>query len=268
MTASIAPTHPIAPYFGDKFYLAKKIVPIIESIEHSCYVEPFCGMGNVFLRLPARRRSECLNDLNGEIVNLFRVVQSDYRALVKAFRWFLPSRAEINRLAALNPAYLNSVERAARWLALQKMCFGGKQTSGRYGIHTKRRCRCRVSRITEQVKALHNRLDGVWLENLPYDQLIARWDRPHTLFYLDPPYYGHEKDYGEGFCRDDFAHLADILARIKGKFVLSLNDLPVIREIFSSFKINPIEAAYCVNNMKGQGRTIKREVLITSRGTR
>lgn len=74
------------------------------------------------------------------------------------------------------------------------------------------------------------------VENLPYADLIARYDRPHTLFYVDPPYFGCEDYYGKGlFSRDDFTRLRDILAGIKGKFILSINDTPEIRDLFAQF---------------------------------
>jgi DNA adenine methylase len=83
---------------------------------------------------------------------------------------------------------------------------------------------------------LHERLAGVIIECLPYGELIRRYDRAGTLFYIDPPYWGSETDYGNGlFGRDDFAKLADQLARLKGRFVLTINDLPATRELFARF---------------------------------
>jgi DNA adenine methylase len=73
----------------------------------------------------------------------------------------------------------------------------------------------------------------VVIERLPYAQLVARYDRPETLFYLDPPYWGCEKDHGPGvFDHSDFDRRAEQLAGIKGRFLLSLNDTPGVREVF------------------------------------
>jgi len=70
---------------------------------------------------------------------------------------------------------------------------------------------------------------------------------PFTLFYLDPPYWGHEKDYGKGlFQREDFAEMAGILKAIKGRFILSLNDLPEVRETFQVFCFETVETRYSV----------------------
>ena len=68
---------------------------------------------------------------------------------------------------------------------------------------------------------------------------ITRYDRPATLFYLDPPYWGCEKDYGPVFGAEDFTVLAEKLRRIQGRFLLSINDRPEVREIEARFLGGP-----------------------------
>ena len=83
------------------------------------------------------------------------------------------------------------------------------------------------------------------IENLTWQECILRYDRPHTLFYIDPPYWGHENDYGNGmFGRGDFRELARLLGRIRGKFLMSINDLPEVREIFKGFHIQEVKTRY------------------------
>lgn len=95
------------------------------------------------------------------------------------------------------------------------------------------------------LEALHERLASVIIECLPWQEAIRRYDRPETLFYLDPPYWGSEGDYGKDlFGRDDFDALATQLAAIKGQFILSINDTPEIRQIFAVFAIEDIETTY------------------------
>ncbi|WP_394341509.1 DNA adenine methylase [Rhodobacter maris] len=95
---------------------------------------------------------------------------------------------------------------------------------------------------------------------------IRRYDAPETLFYLDPPYWGCEGDYGkELFSRDDFARLADALRGIDGRFLLSINDVPEIREIFSWAEIEPVRTTYSIAG-KGQS-TPAAELLIRGRAT-
>lgn len=83
---------------------------------------------------------------------------------------------------------------------------------------------------------------------------MSRYDRPGTLFYLDPPYYGCERDYGDDagqplFARDEFEQMAEQLASIKGRFILSLNDHPDVRAIFSGFAIEEVETTYQIGGM-------------------
>lgn len=89
------------------------------------------------------------------------------------------------------------------------------------------------------------RLAQVWVEHLDFEACIRRHDRDHTFFYLDPPYFGAEGYYGKNlFERSDFKRLADVLAGIKGKFLLSINDTPEIRGIFGGFEIEVAEVIY------------------------
>lgn len=109
---------------------------------------------------------------------------------------------------------------------------------------------------------LHTRLAGVVIECLPFDQFIQHYDRPTTLFYLDPPYWGSESDYGKhAFKRDDFDVLAACLRALKGRFILSINDVPEIREIFSGFAIEAVTTTYSI---QGKGKAPKAAELIIS----
>ena len=111
---------------------------------------------------------------------------------------------------------------------------------------------------------LHARLAGVVIECLPYADLIARYDRPYVLFYLDPPYFGSEGDYGRHlFGREDFGRLAGQLAGLKGAFLLSINDTPEIREVFGGFHIEQVQTTYSI--AKAADTTKAAELIITNR---
>lgn len=77
--------------------------------------------------------------------------------------------------------------------------------------------------------------------------MIQRFDKAGTLFYLDPPYWDCEKDYGENvFSREDFGRLAGILDKVKGKFILSLNDIVGVRETFANSRIAVVKTRYSI----------------------
>ncbi|MBL3571590.1 DNA methyltransferase [Rhodovulum sulfidophilum] len=256
------PATPVAPWMGGKKALHRRIIERIEAIPHRTYVEPFLGMGGVFLRRSWRPRLEVANDLNGEITNLFRVLQRHYPQLMEVMRFQITSRREFERLRACDPATLTDLERAARFLYLQRLAFGG-QLGGVFGVAPDQSARFSLAKIGPLLDAAHDRLDGVVFENLPWQEVLARYDGPQALFYLDPPYWGGEDDYGKGlFDRDQFAELAERLGRIEGAFVLSINDRPEIRDLFGAFRIEEVRLNYSVS--KG-GATAARELIIANR---
>ncbi|EHM03475.1 DNA adenine methylase [Acetobacteraceae bacterium AT-5844] len=262
LSTTLLPASPAAtpaPYLGGKRNLARRVIARLQAIPHTTYVEPFVGMGGIFLRRPFKARAEVINDISGDVANLFRILQRHYVPLMDMLRWQLTSRAEFERLQAANAETLTDLERAARFLYLQRTAFGGK---GRhFGVAPGIPARFDVTKLGATLEEIHERLAGVVIERLPYAQLIARYDRPETLFYLDPPYWGCEKDYGPGvFDRGDFERLAEQLAGIKGRFLLSLNDTPGVRDVFGRFDIEAVETTYTV--AKGAGSKVG-EVLIS-----
>lgn len=249
---SVKPINPIAPYLGGKRLLAKTIVPIIEQIPHSIYAEPFLGMGGVFFRRTQKPKCEAINDINSEIINMFRMVEKFPDYLADMLKFKICSRAEFKRMLATPPLLLTELERAVRYLYIQKNAFGGKTFSQVFGVALER-TRFDSERIIPQIHMLHKRLAGVYIECLPYQEFIARYDRPDTLFYLDPPYWNCENDYGKGiFSKADFDELARLLKGIKGKFILSINDVPEIRQIFTGFHIKEVQTTYTTGTQSGK----------------
>ena len=249
---SVKPINPIAPYLGGKRLLAKTIVPIIEQIPHSIYAEPFLGMGGVFFRRTQKPKCEAINDINSEIINMFRMVEKFPDYLADMLKFKICSRAEFKRMLATPPLLLTELERAVRYLYIQKNAFGGKTFCQVFGVGLER-TRFDSERFIPQIHMLHKRLAGVYIECLPYQDFITRYDRPDTLFYLDPPYWNCENDYGKGiFSKADFDELARLLKGIKGRFILSINDVPEIRQIFKAFYIKEVQTTYTVGTHPGK----------------
>ena len=248
----VEPAAPIAPWFGGKRNLSRRIIDRIEAIAHDCYAEPFCGMGGVLLRRRRKPKSEILNDINGDVVNLFRIAREHPDELLRQFDWVLSSRAEFRRLLEVPPETLTDVQRAARFVYLQRLTFGAqppaKATPGQYAPTPHYAARLTGARMQKLVRGAHARLQGVHVECLEWDAFIRRYDRPFTLFYIDPPYWGHETDYGKGlFGREDFARMAELLRGLKGRFILSLNDRPEVREAFAGFEFEEVKTRYTAN---------------------
>ncbi|WP_374374540.1 DNA adenine methylase [Dongia sp.] len=244
----VSPVDPIAPWLGGKRHLAQHIAGLIGGIPHVTYVEPFIGMAGVFLRRPHAAPAEVINDINRDLVTLYRVAQRHPAALAECFnQWILASRLAFDQAKVTPPEILTDVERAARFLYLQRLGFGGKPRSPTFGVDPKNGSRLRLRQLIRQIDVLHRRLEDVTIECLPWFEVIARYDQPGTLFYLDPPYWGGESDYGKDiFARRDFTRLAEVLRGIEGRFILSINDVPEVRTLFAGFAIAEHRVTYTI----------------------
>jgi DNA adenine methylase len=108
-------TRPPAAWIGGKRSLAPRLVELIAATPHSLYAEPFVGMGGIFFRRRQAPRTEVINDRNGEVVNLFRILQRHYPQFMDTLKFQITSRREFERLKACNPSTLTDLERAARF---------------------------------------------------------------------------------------------------------------------------------------------------------
>jgi len=228
------------PWIGGKNRLATKIIALLPP--HTAYVEPFCGGAQVFFHKQPSE-VEVLNDLDRDIINFLRVCQWHEQELIRFMRYMVASRTWFDLLANIDPASLTDVQRAGRFLYLQKNCFGGLVTKQHFHYGVVQRPNFNPARLPEVIAQAHTRLQHVQLESLPYEQILQRYDRETTLFYLDPPYWG-PKLYRFNFADEDFHQLCRYLERIKGKFILSLNDSPAVRGTFGGFHLKETEIAY------------------------
>lgn len=256
-------TLPVAPWLGGKRNLANRITAKLDTIPHTVYAEAFVGMGGIFLRRQKRPKAEVINDFGRDIATLFRVLQRHYPQFIECLRFQLTTRSEFERLVATRPETLTDLERAARFLYLQRTAFGGKVSGRNFGVSIERPARFNLTTLEPMLEDVHARLAGVVIECLPYQEFIRRYDSPGTLFYLDPPYWGCEDDYGKAmFAREDFAHLAEQLAGIKGQFLMSINDVPEIRELFGRFAIKEVQTTYTIARSK-EAAGARAELLIS-----
>lgn len=193
------------------------------------YIEVFGGAGWVLFASEKHAALEVYNDVNGNLVNLFRIVKYHPEALQKELDWILMSREQFfDSLQEVKG--MTDVQRAARfWIAIKES----------FGVD------CRSFRVyprdmLEAIRILHpasERLNRVLIENIDFEQLIKTYDRPKALFYLDPPYYDAEKYYPDRFQPEDHIRLRDALRQLKGKFLLSYNDCSEIRKMYADFTI-------------------------------
>lgn len=238
---------PIIPWIGGKRRLAKHLLPLFP--DHQCYVEPFCGAAALFFLKPPVK-AEVINDINGELVNLYRVVAHHLDEFVGQFRWSLVSRKMWEWLDSTPVETLTDIQRAARFFYIQKLCFGGKVDGRTFGTTTTSSLHLNLLRIEEDLSAAHVRLARANIEHLGWRDCITRYDRAHTLFYCDPPYWGTE-GYGVEFGLGEYDRMAELARTIKGRMVISVNDIPEMRRAFEGLRMERVELAYTVG---GAGR--------------
>lgn len=230
MCTAIKPSRPILRYHGGKWRLAPWIISHFPL--HRVYVEPYGGAASVLLRKP-RCYAEIYNDLDGEVVNLFRVLRN-------------PSQArELIRLVSLTPfakeefenSYLTDgdpVEQARRTLIRSFMGFGSAMHSGqRTGFRdTSKRNGTTPAHdwagMPAALDLITERLAGVTIDHRSAHDVITRHDSPQTLFYIDPPYVWSTRS--EEYAGNAYAHemsdeqhraMAAVLHNVAGMVVIS-----------------------------------------------
>lgn len=241
---------PVFRYHGGKWKIAPWI--LAQMPPHDLYVEPFGGGANVLLR-KARTSAECYNDLDGAVVNVFRVLQDPDKAQALHRRLYLTpfAREEFDR--CYEPA-IDDVDRAAKTIALSFMGFGSDSASR--GCRTGFRSKMSDSRAlpseewarwTVEVRTFVERLRGVTIEQRPALEIIGRLDRPSTLFYCDPPYVfatrtslkGKQKTSHGYRCEmtdEDHRALADTLHSVRGMVLLSGYASGLYSELYGDWK--------------------------------
>jgi len=239
-----AMSRPIIPWAGGKRRLVKHLYPHFPA--HDVYVEAFAGGAAALFMRANPAPLEIVNDINGELVNLYRCVRHHLDELVRQFRWSLVSRKMWELANTERTETLTDIQRAARFYYLQKLAFGGKVSGQTFGVVASGTGpRLNLLRIEEELSTAHLRLANVVIECLPWNECVQRYDRPNTLFYLDPPYWQTE-GYGVDFPFSEYEKMAEIMSTLQGKAVLSINDHPDIRRVFSGFEMIPLQLRYTI----------------------
>lgn len=238
----------IIPWIGGKGRLANHILPLFP--QHTCYCEPFAGGAAIFF-LKEPSKVEVINDVNLDLVTLYRVVQHHLDEFLRQFRWALTSRKMYEWLQGTPPETLTDIQRAARFYYLQRLSFGGKVRGQSFGTATTSPARLNLLRIEEELSEAHIRLSRVFVEHLSWQGCIEKYDREHTFFYCDPPYWGTE-GYGVEFGLEQYDLLAETASKIKGKMLISVNNIPEMRSAFKGLKQTVLKIGYSLGSKCGK----------------
>ena len=250
-------------WVGGKRLLRKTIEPLIPKNIKS-YIEPFGGGGWILFYKDKWADLEIYNDLDSRLVNLFRIVKYHPNAFKEEFNYLLGSREIF--LQFMNSTPITDIQKAVQFYYLITRSFGGKgNTFGTVKCSSGGACKS-LKNVPEKIDAIHKRLDKVMIENRDFEKLIKQYDFENAFFYCDPPYSkgcGYEVTSTEDF---DHERLREILGNIKGRFLLSYDDSPKIRELYKGFEMIAIERQNGINNRQGDNRLNKvfKELLIAN----
>ena len=221
-------------WIGGKKLLKRKIMEQFPK-NFDRYIEVFGGAGWVLFDKEKHADMEVYNDVNGELVNLFRCVKYHPDALQKELDWTLISREQFFNCVAQNEIQgMTDIQRAARFYCRIKLSFGADLDS--FGVRPRN-----MQKTIAYLQEASKRLNRVVIENVDFERLIKTYDRESALFYCDPPYYDAEKYYPDKFQPEDDVRLRDTLSRIKGKFILSYNDCQEIRDLYAGYDLIEVD---------------------------
>lgn len=249
------------PWIGGKKVLSKEILKRFPSETSKRYIEVFGGAGWVMFKKEMHKgQMEVFNDIDNNLISLYRCIKFHPDEVEKELQNIFMSRNVFDDFKMqLECIGLTDIQRSARYLYLIKTSFGANHRS--FSTDTRR-----VDHAISMFTDVQERLKNVIIENRNYDQIIQTYDRVDALFYLDPPYHKTEKYYAQPntsiFNEKDHAHLASLLHNIKGKFILSYNDDPFIRALYSDFKIEDIERNTTL--AANSNSTIYKELIISN----
>jgi DNA adenine methylase len=267
------PTRPALRYFGGKWRLAPWIISHFP--QHDCYVEPFCGAASVFLR-KSPAQFEVINDIDGDVINFFCVLREQTENLIRIILTTPYSRDE-HRIAWEPLTGLDPLEQARRYYVRSWQGWGGGQSlrqSGWRYQHSNNRGKSVIKdwNEIEHLWAIAWRLKQAFIENDDALKIIERYDQPHTLFYLDPPYLAHtrtdrwkETAYQHEIDVDYHRALLDKLQAIRGMAIISGYPSTLYEEQLSGWQ--KLETtARTTNTSKAATETIWLSSAATKRG--
>lgn len=254
---------PLISYYGGKQRLSKTILSLMPSF--TTYVEPFCGGAAVFYALkPDKNRVEVLNDKDERIVTLYKVGKTNSEALIQMIEGTPYSRSCYKKACEIwkKPEGYSEVEVAWAVYVNAHQSFAHKLNSG-WGVKISSGDKTPCSAYQNRNLLLPQILDRLAFVQIECDDalsVITRYDSPTTFFYCDPPYPNTEQGHYAGYTLNDYKNLIDLLATIKGRFILSNYEQEV--DLPETWKKREKSLLCSVNSGIGGNATERTEVLI------
>lgn len=248
-------------WVGGKTQLAPDIIKLIPQ-DHKTYIEVFGGAGSVLYKKEPSN-FEVFNDINSELINLHRIIRNNPQSLSMYLNDLFISRELFNDIKTKHLKGRNNIEKAAFYFYQLTQSFGSK--GKHFAMNVKGEMKPKS--IYRDFRNISQRLKSVTIENMSFNKLIPLYDKDDAFFYVDPPYVETEKYYKNigDFGIKEHEELANLLSKIKGRFLLSYNDNIVIRELYKDFNIqNTKEIKYTLGVNAYKEQKIVKEIFITN----
>ena len=269
------PLKPPLAWLGGKSRLREKIIPMIPA-DHTTYVEVFGGAMWVLFGKGKKNANgidtvEVYNDANADLVNFWRVVKSQKEAFLVACEHLFASRELYREFVVTDRAIMTEVERAVAFFYLLRLGFGGMIQNDLMIRPDQPPPPLDRREIEGTITRASDRLLKVWIENLDYLELLKRWARSATFFYIDPPYFDTKGYKGEGVSPFGISQHQALYAKLaspkmKSRWMISINDCEWYRNQYKDYNFEEAKVFYSM--CKDKKDTEVKELIITNYDTK
>lgn len=251
-------TRPILRWPGGKSRMLKLLLPMIP--QHTCYCEPFAG-GLAVLMAKERSPVEVVNDINGDLVALYRNLQYHLPEVLREIDWFFSSRQNLHDFKA-QPG-VTEIQRAARFLLRNRTSFGGNMNS--FAVAKSAGGGAAFDRMTvgDLLGNAHERLNKVVVENISYERCLANYDSKDSFFFIDPPYLDAQTSAYKGWSADEMKTFRKRVEKIQGKWLVTVDDSSLNRDLFSDCNLLPVSTRNRLANNRTHSDATFGELIIT-----
>lgn len=247
-------------YYGGKQNLVTTILPLIP--DHKTYIEPFVGGGAIFWAKP-KSGLEVINDYNRELINFYECVQNDFVSLEKMVMISLHSRSLHNDATVVynNPHMFSSIKRAWAVWVLAAQSFSS-MLDGTWGYDrmkgtTSKKIKAKRDSFTLDLSI---RLQNVQIECTDALRVIKSRDSIDAFHYCDPPYFNSDCGHYDGYSKEDFKCLLNVLENIEGKFLMSSYPSDVLEQYTAKNTWYTIKLEQSVSVSNGTGSPGKKKI--------